>query len=917
MASPQPPDLDSRSTPALAEGEAPRGARLPEGTVTFLFTDIEGSTRLVAEVGDTAYGAILDTERSLVVDAAVAEGGVPFGSEGDAHFVAFGSAAAAIRAAVAAQRALAAHAWEAGSVRVRMGIHSGEAQVAGDDYLGLEVHRAARVAAAGHGGQVLVTEVTRALAGEPGGAFELRDLGEHRLKDLARPERLFQVEAPGLDTAFPALRTLNATPNNLPPQLTSFVGRAELASAAELLSRTRLLTLTGPGGTGKTRLSLALAGDCVERYPDGAWFVPLAPVTDPELVPSAIAAAIGLLSASRLPLDRVREHLHDRTAVLVLDNFEQVVAGAPVVADLLRSAPNLTVIVSSRAPLRIAGEQEFPVPPLSLAPRHASDLETLMASEAVRLFVERAMAVRPDFALTPENAPHVAEIVRRLDGLPLAIELAAARIRILSPAAMAQRLGDRLDLLAGGGRDLPERQRTLRGAIDWSYDLLDGPDRCLFARLGVFAGGGPLEVTEAVCGIPGDTDPLDVLGGLERLAEQSLVRIELDPHDDVRFTMLETIREYALEKLDERGETRALRDRHADAFLAFVERPGGDAGADRGRRLDELEDEHDNLRAALDHLVAVGDHDRASRLGFATWRFWQMRGHIIEGRRRMDAVLAMRDGDGDGSRARLQALEAAGGLAYWAGDMAAASDHYGAAVVEARRLGDEGQLANALYNRFFAKRPTSGTSEWIAGLADDDKSTLDEALEIWTRLGDEHGVARALWGLGEHHAYRLEYEAAEAVLTRALEIFERQRDGFWIAWTRFTRAFGRALAGRLVDASADVATSLREFRTSRDVSGAVLLMSATASMALLSGRAEDGYAVDAAARRAIAETGLHIANLWPSADIPIPDPDTRDPALRAAAAEGESWSREEGLERAIALADELAAGRFEEPPRHD
>ena len=888
---------------------------LPEGTVTFLFTDIEGSTKLVAEVGDTAYGAILDTERRLVLDAAVAEGGVPFGSEGDAHFVAFGSAAAAIRAAVAAQRALAGHEWDAGPVRVRMGIHSGEAQVAGDDYLGLEVHRAARVAAAGHGGQVLVSDVARALAAELGDAVTLRDLGEHRLKDLARPERLFQVEAPGLETVFPALRTLNATPNNLPPQLTSFVGRAELASASDLLAKTRLLTLTGPGGTGKTRLSLALAGDCVERYPDGAWFVPLAPVTDPELVPSAIAASIGLLAPNRPPIDRVRDHLRDRTAVLVLDNFEQVVSGAPVVADLLRSAPKLTVIVSSRAPLRVAGEQEFPVPPLSLPPRGARDLETVMASEAVRLFVERAMAVRPDFALTADNAAHVAEIVRRLDGLPLAIELAAARIRLLSPAAMAQRLGDRLDLLAGGGRDLPERQRTLRGAIDWSYELLDAPDRCLFARLGVFAGGGPLESAEAVCGLEGDEQPLDVLAGLERLAEQSLVRIALDAHDDVRFTMLETIREYALEKLDERGETRALRDRHADAFLAFAEQTG-EPGADRGRRLDELEDEHDNLRAALDHLIVIGDRDRASRLGFAAWRFWQMRGHILEGRRRMDAVLAMPGWEQPASIARLRALEAAGGLAYWAGDMASASEHYGAAVAEARQIGDLPQLANALYNKFFAKRPTNGVDDWVSGIADDDKSTLDEALEIWTGLGDEDGVARALWGLGEHYAYRRQYEDTEAVLTRALEIFERRRDGFWIAWTRFTRAFGRALDGRVSAAAGDVAISMREFRASRDVSGAVLLMSATASLLLLGGRVEDAYAVGAAARRAVAETGLHIATLWRTDDIPTTDPEPADPALRAAAAEGAWWSREEALDRAIALADELATGDIGEASRH-
>jgi predicted ATPase/class 3 adenylate cyclase len=884
---------------------------LPDGIVTFLFTDIEGSTRLVAEIGDDAYATVLDAEQALVVDAAVAEGGVPFGSEGDAHFVAFRTAAAAVRAAVRAQRALAAHPWPHGPVRVRMGIHTGEARLAGDDYLGLEVHRAARVASAAHGGQVLVTDATRALAGEPAGDIGMRDLGEHRLKDLTRPERLFQVVAPGLDASFAALRTLDATPNNLPPQLTSFVDRAELANAAALLGRTRLLTLTGPGGTGKTRLSLALAGDCVDRFPGGAWFVPLAPVTDPELVASAIAASIGVLAANKAPIDRVRDHLRDRTAVLVLDNFEQVVEGASVVADLLRSAPNLTVIASSRAPLRIAGEQEFPVPPLSLPPAGARDPETLVASEAVRLFVERAMAVRPDFALTDENGLHVAEIVRRLDGLPLAIELAAARIRLLSPAAMAQRLGDRLGLLSAGGRDLPERQRTLRGAIAWSFDLLAPVDRDLFARLGVFAGGGPLEEAEAVCAATDAADggTLDVLGGLERLAEQSLVRVELDAHGDVRFTMLETIREYALERLAEHGAVEPMRDRHAAAFLAFAEREGREGGGgDRGHALDRFEEEHDNLRAALDHLVAAGDHDGAARLGFATWRFWQMRGHLAEGRNRLDAVLAMPGWGAEPSGARLRALEAAGGLAYWTGDMVAASADYGAAVEEARRLRDDGELANALYNKFFARGPTSGVDEWLKGLADDDKAELDEALEIWTRLGDEGGVARAQWGLGEHHVYRREYALAEAVLTAALAVFERRGEGFWIAWTSFTRALGRSLSGRVNDAGADLAVALREFRQSRDISGAVLVMAALSSALLLAERPRDAYAVGAASRRAVAETGLHIATLWPSSDIPLVDPDTAVPELRTAAAEGAAWSREEAFERAIALADELAAG---------
>ncbi len=340
----------------------------PSGTVTFLFTDIEGSTRLVARVGDEAYEALLADERRLVLGAAEAAGGVPFGSEGDAHFVAFPSASGAVRGAVAAQRALDAYPWSGDeSVRVRMGIHAGEVRLVDEDYVGFEVHRAARVASAAHGGQVLVSGTARALAGDPGDDITLRDLGEVALKDLDGPERLFQAEAPGLRADFPPLRVAGSVAGNLPAQLTSFIGRAEVARAEALLGTTRLLTLTGPGGTGKTRLSLVLAASCEDRYPDGAWFVPLAAITEPELIPSAIAGALGLLSATKPPDQRVREHLRDRTALLVLDNFEQVVAGAPVVTDLLRAAPRVTVITSSRAPLRVTGGAGVPCP-AALAP---------------------------------------------------------------------------------------------------------------------------------------------------------------------------------------------------------------------------------------------------------------------------------------------------------------------------------------------------------------------------------------------------------------------------------------------------------------------------------------------------------------------------------------------------------------------
>ena len=885
---------------------------LPTGTVTLLFTDIEGSTRLVARIGDSAYGRLLAEERTLVLDAARAHGGVSFGSEGDAHFIAFASAANAIRAAVRAQRALAEHAWPEGqALTVRMGIHAGEVQVKDGDYEGYEVHRVARVAAAAHGGQVVVSGPARALAGDPGEGITFHDLGDHALKDIAGPERLYQANGPGLRTDFPPPRSTEPVRGNLPAQLTSFVGRTEVADARALLDGTRLLTLTGPGGTGKTRLSLELASTCAEGFHDGAWFVPLAAVQDPELVPSSIAGALGLLSPSQPPLERIREHLGSRETLLVLDNLEQVLEAAPVVSDLLRIAPGLTVIASSRAPLRVAGEQEFPVPPLALPPLGTTDPAVVAGSEAGRLFAERAAAVRPGFRITGENAAAVAEIVRRLDGLPLAIELAAARIRLLSPQAMAQRLDDRLGLLSAGARDATPRQRTLRGAIDWSYDLLDTEERRLFARLGIFAGTGPIGMVDEVCVLPEDPGedggrPADAITLLEHLAEQSLVRIEEDAHGDVRFSMLETLREYAAERLDERGETALLAGRHARAVLEQL-RSVPLTGDGRGAWLDRMDEDHDNLRAALDRATEAGDHATASALAFGGWRFWQMRGHIVEARRRVARVLAMPGWPSEPSEARLRALEAAGGLAYWAGDMTEAGVHYGAAAEEARRLGDDAEIANAVYNHWFTRRPTEDLSGWAALLADDDKRLLDEALEIWTRLGDETGVAKALWGLGEHYAYRMESDAAEDATTRALAIFERGGDAFWISWTRFTRAFARAAAGRISGAAGDIAVAMRSFRTSGDLSGLCLTMSAMGSLLLRAGRTELAFAIGAAADRAVSETGLHLASLWPTESFPFPDLEHADGPLLDAANRGRAWTREQAVDEAIRLADELAA----------
>ncbi len=466
---------------------------LPTGTVTFLFSDIEGSTRIVQELGPR-YPEILATHGELIEGAVQSAGGTKVSTSGDGVFAVFPEAGHAIEAAAATQRKMSAEPWpENGAVRVRIGLHTGEGLLGGDNYVGLDVHRAARITAAGHGGQVLVSGSTRALVGEvPLPDLELRDLGEHRLRDLNRPEHLFQLVGGGLPTDFPPLRTDGGVPTDLPLLLTSFVGRPEVDEVAGALEGTRLLTLTGPGGTGKTRLSVQTALAVKDRFPDGVVFVDLASLSEPALVPSALATALSLEQLPGSPDEKVAAHLRARRMLLVLDNFEQVLDGAGYVASLLQNAPNSSILVTSRAALRVSGEQEFPVPHLALPDPDRHYLPEEVADVAsVALFADRAAASRPDFRITPENVDAVVEIVNRLDGLPLAIELAASRVKLLPPGAIAQRLrdGSGFALLEAGRRDLPARQQTLRAAIGWSYELLGEPERVVYQRLSVFMGG--------------------------------------------------------------------------------------------------------------------------------------------------------------------------------------------------------------------------------------------------------------------------------------------------------------------------------------------------------------------------------------------------------------------------------------------
>ena len=615
----------------------------PSGTVTFLLTDIEGSTLLLERLG-AAWGATLETHHELVRSAIEGAGGQWVNTNGDAVFAVFARPPDAVAAAVAAQRALAAAEWPEGvRLRVRMGLHTGEAERAGQDYAGLEVHRTARISAAAHGGQVLLSSATHALTERalPEGVRQ-RDLGEYRLKDLSRPERLHQLCIDGLPAEFPPPRTLDAWRQALPVQPTTFIGRErEVAEARALLEGTRALTLTGPGGTGKTRLALQVAAESCEAYRDRAVFVALAALKDPSLVASTVAAAMGVQEEAGRPiLASLTERLAGMEVLLVLDNYEQLLPAAPLVGELLAAGPGVRVLVTSRAPLRVAGEREYEVRPLALPETAGATPEELAESEAVALFVERARAIEPGFALGPENAAAVAAICAALDGLPLAIELAAARVRLLSPQAILERLGASLPLLTGGPRDRPERQRTLRGAIQWSHDLLDPDGQTMFRWLAVFAGGWTFVAAEAVCSPPGGP-ALDTLETLDALVQHSLARRD-DSAPRPRFRMLQTIREFGLERLAESGEDPEIHERHAQVFLKLAEEAAGElTGPGQAVWLDRLAGDHDNLRAALRWSV---DADRAATgllIAAAIWRFWQLRDHLAEGEAWLTELLAL------------------------------------------------------------------------------------------------------------------------------------------------------------------------------------------------------------------------------------------------------------------------------------
>ncbi|MFN8384849.1 MAG: adenylate/guanylate cyclase domain-containing protein [Anaerolineales bacterium] len=620
-----------RSVDQLSIAREPVSPSLPSGTVTFLFTDIEGSTKLWRE-----HEKVMERSQArhheILRGAIESNSGYIFQVIGDAFCAAFHKAGNALQAAVQAQTELTKEAWEEAVIKVRMGIHTGEAEIKDDgQYNGyLTMSRVQRLMSAGHGGQVLVSLISEEIIRDnPPPNVELRDLGEHRLKDLIRPKHIFQLVAPSLPSDFPPLKTLDAYPNNLPLQLTSFIGREkEIAEIKKEVKTHRLVTLTGSGGTGKTRLSLQVAADMLDAFPNGVWFVELAPLSDPDLIPNTVLSALGISEQQNKPaLDVLQEYLQPRKLLLVLDNCEHLIANAATVANaILSAAPDVKILSSSREALGVQGELSWHVPSLSAPdPKKLPEIEALTQYEAVRLFIDRAILVSPHFTVTKDNAPAIAQICFRLDGIPLALELAAARVRLLSVDQISARLDDRFRLLTGGARTALPRQQTLRAMIDWSYDLLSEKERLLLRRLAVFAGGWTLELAEQICSDE-KIDQYEILDMFGRLVDKSLVAV-YESLTGTRYRILETVRQYAREKLFESGEGEKLRDKHLKVFMEFAEQTEPDTrNHNQAKSFARLEEEMDNFRLAMEWAHGR-DNEFLLRLSTSLWRFLDVRSY--------------------------------------------------------------------------------------------------------------------------------------------------------------------------------------------------------------------------------------------------------------------------------------------------
>ena len=812
---------------------SPRPVELPGGTLTFLFSDIEDSTRLVQELGDR-YPAVLGAYRSMIRATVNAHRGQVVDTEGDGTFSVFTEPADAARAAVEIQRTMALEPLGGGGldrphdpgpgIRARIGLHTGRATVTPEGYVGLDVHRAARIGASGHGGQIIVSSTAASLLADviAGQEWHLRDLGAFALKGLSRSEHLYQLLAPGLAEEFPVPRARQASEVHLPAQLTSLVGRGpEIAQVGALLSRpeVRLVTLSGSGGIGKTRLAVAVAAQVAVDYPDGVLFVSLAGVRDPDQVMTAIAEAIGT-TINRSSFEAVADHFAAKRALLILDNFEQVVAGAPALTRLLTRCPGINMLVTSRVALRVIGEHEYLVPPLPVPSVDTYGLEAIQNSAAVNLFVERARSVRPDFSVNVSNAGDVAGIVRRLDGLPLAIELAAARLRMLTPATLLTQLAKSFDALGHGPQDLPARQRTLRATIDWSYELLTVDERQIFRRLSVLAQNWSLEAAVDL----GQLDISATMSLLESLVEKSLLRIESDSEGEPRFRMLATVREYGQERLREAGEFEAVQNHHALHYRDLAEElePGLN-GAGHGASMRRLDLEWENLRLAVLHFAENGEIVNMVRLTHALWIYVWVRGHVAEVGEWMRKAGPP---DPDLPAVALGRLTwLTGGVFFERGDHADALAAFERSIEILSATDDLEGLAWAKYLRA-ATLPAFGAS------AADLREMYIDSLERFRAIGTEWGETWAHTSLGLLAASSGDIEEAARHYRNCLEIAQRLENRSMLAMAHTQLGFTHLAAGAMDQARSSLGLAVEIHRTISYREGLVYTLEALAGLSM-------------------------------------------------------------------------------------
>ena len=764
---------------------------LPSGTVTFLFTDIEGSTKLAREHGEN-WEALRAQHHSILREAIESNQGYVFQIIGDAFCAAFHTVKDGLNAAIRAQRALQSS--EVLPLHVRMGIHTGEAESHNGEYRGyLTLSMIQRVMSAGHGGQILVSGASEILVrGQLPKEVSLRDMGKHKLKDVPQPVRFFQVVAPDLQSEFPPLRAMDVFPNNLPTQLTSFIGREkEMLEVTQMLKQSRLLTLTGSGGTGKTRLSLQVASGILEQFKDGVWLIELAPISEPALVPNTVANILRLrVEDSRPLMDAVMDWLRDKETLFVLDNCEHLIdACAQFANTILGHCRGVRILASSREALGIAGEAAYRVPSLP-TPNEPMDITQLETFDSVRLFIQRATLTLPTFQLTDDNASFVAQICSRLDGIPLAIELAAARVRALSVEQIAERLDDRFRLLTGGSRTALPRQQTLRALIDWSYQLLSEDERLLFRRLAVFVGGWTLDAAESVCG--DGRSEFDVLDLMTHLVDKSLINVEHNAGES-RYHRLETIRQYAREKLSDTDEVASLRDKHLAYFAGLAECAEVELqGRVQKKWLTWLEAEHDNLRAALEWSLKA-QPETGLRIATALKEFWDTHGHWAEARKWLETLLNATK-DNPPTSLRVKALFAAMGFAARQTDIEGWKAHLDEGFALAESLDDawgiaQGLVAHGLIKEYFENDIEAAESFYV------------RALEYGRKLNDKLLIGQLLGPLAGCALKHYEYARADEIYRESLSLFREVENTKEIAG-----AYGNI---------AEVALSRRDYESAR------------------------------------------------------------------------------------------------------